>query len=371
MNEPNYEARRGKLIKKFREAEIDCLVISGVSNVRYLTGFTGDSSWLFLSSQHQILMSDTRYETQLEAECPGLDVEIRDASSTILDMAAKLILKSKAKRSGVEGDQLTVSQYSALEGRLTDSPAKLIPTSGLVERQREVKDKYELEQIRESIHIAERGISVVRSSLRPNQTETEIRYLLEASMRDFGGTGPAFEPIIGVGPTAALPHAHAGLRLVSEHPVLLVDWGAQNHSGYRSDLTRVFITGKPTKQIEHVYKIVLAAQEAAIKAIRPGAACVDVDRIARGMIADAGFGKFFGHGLGHGFGLDIHESLRMSPLSKQTFEPGMVVTVEPGIYLPGKFGVRIEDDILVTAQGCEVLSSVPREFEEAFVPFLA
>lgn len=371
MNEPNYEARRGKLIKKFREAEIDCLLISGVSNVRYLTGFTGDSSWLFLSSQHQILLSDTRYETQLADECPGLDVEIRDASSTILDMAAKLITKNKSKRVGIEGDQLTISQYAALEGRLTETPAKLISTSGLVERLREVKDKYELEQIRDAIHIAERGIAVVRSSLRPNQTETEVRYLLEASMRDFGGIGTAFEPIIGVGPTAALPHAHAGLRKISEHPVLLVDWGAQNHAGYRSDLTRVYITGKPTKQIEHVYKIVLAAQQAAIAAIRPGAACVDVDRIARGMIADAGFGKFFGHGLGHGFGLDIHESLRMSPLSKQVFEPGMVVTVEPGIYLPGKFGVRIEDDVLVTAHGCEVLSSVPREFEEAFVPFLA
>jgi Xaa-Pro aminopeptidase len=158
---------------------------------------------------------------------------------------------------------------------------------------------------------------------------------------------------------------------VDEHPVLLVDWGAAVPSGYRSDLTRVFLTGKPTKHIEKVYGTVLAAQQAAIAAIRPGVRCADVDRIARGMIADAGFGKFFGHGLGHGFGLEIHESVRMSPLSEQVFEPGMVVTVEPGVYLPGKFGVRIEDDVLVTSDGCEVLSSVPREFADSFAGFLA
>ena len=170
-------------------------------------------------------------------------------------------------------------------------------------------------------------------------------------MRSFGASGTGFEPIVGVGPTAALPHAHAGDRCVSEHPVLLIDWGASTKSGYRSDLTRVFITARPTKQIELVYKTVLQAQQAAIRAIRPGMKCADADKIARGIIEKAGFGKFFGHGLGHGFGLEIHEDVLVSPISGKTFEAGMVVTVEPGIYLPGKFGVRIEDDILVTPDG--------------------
>ncbi|MCA9049948.1 MAG: M24 family metallopeptidase, partial [Planctomycetaceae bacterium] len=246
-----------------------------------------------------------------------------------------------------------------------------VSAASAVEHLREVKDKWELQQIREAIRLAERGISVVRSSLRPDQTEQEVRYLLEAAMRDFGAAGPAFEPIIGVGPTAALPHAHAGSRRVSESPVLLVDWGAQTPSGYRSDLTRVFLTGKPTKEMRRVYDIVLKAQQTAIAAIRPGAECAAVDQIARKIIDDSGFGNFFGHGLGHGFGLDIHESVRMSPLSKQVFEPGMVVTVEPGIYLPGRFGVRIEDDILVTRDGHEVLTSVPREFDESMIEFLA
>lgn len=372
MNSPNYELRRNKLLRKLREQKesaVDSLLITGAANVRYLTGFTGDSSWLFLAAANTVMLSDSRYETQLADECAGLETAIRDASSTINEMAAKVIETAKVKRVGIESDYLTLTQHAALSGKIT--AAELVPTSGLVERLREVKDKWELEQIREAIHIAQRGIAVVRSSLRPDQTETEVRYLLEAAMRDFGGHGTAFEPIVGVGPTAALPHAHAGSRRISESPILLIDWGAQTKSHYRSDLTRVFITGKPTKQMEQVYKIVLAAQQAAIKAIRPGVKCAEVDRIARGMIADAGFGKYFGHGLGHGFGLEIHESVRMSPLSHQEFEVGMVVTVEPGIYLPGRFGVRIEDDILVTAGGNEVLSCVPREFEEAIVPFLA
>lgn len=366
---PNYPARRAKLIRELKKAEVDSLLLTGLANVRYLTGFSGDSSWLFLNSTTAVLLSDTRYETQLADECPGLDVEIRDAGSTINDLAARVAVKAKSKRLGFEGDHVSVNQLGELIRKITS--AELVATSGLVERLREVKDKWEIEQIRTAVGYAQRGLGVVRSSLNPHQTETEIRYLLESAMRSFGAAGTGFEPIVGVGPTAALPHAHAGERRVSEHPVLLIDWGASTKSGYRSDLTRVLITGKPTKQIQQVYNTVLAAQQAAIQAIRPGAKCVDVDKIARGMIERAGFGKYFGHGLGHGFGLEIHESVRMSPLSKQEFEPGMVVTVEPGIYLPGKFGVRIEDDLLITPDGNEVLSNLGREFEEAIVPFLA
>ncbi len=369
MTGPNFDARRGRLRRKLKESGAGSLLISGLSNVRYLTGFTGDSSWLLLNSSTTIMLSDTRYATQLADECPDLDVEIRDSGSTIFDLAAKVIGKTKERRIGFESDHLTVSQHQTLGEKITT--AELVATTELVERLREVKDKWEIEQIRTAVRCAERGISVVRSSLRPNQTESEIRYLLEASMRDFGAAGPAFEPIVAIGPTAAQPHAHAAERRVSESPVLLIDWGAQTKAGYCSDLTRVFFTAKPTKQMELVYRTVLTAQQAAIKAIRPGAKCIDVDRMARSLIEKAGFGGYFGHGLGHGFGLDIHESVRMSPISKQEFEPGMVVTCEPGIYLPGKFGVRIEDDILVTGSGNEVLSSVPREFEEVLVGFLA
>ena len=368
---PNYQSRRTKLLRDLKKADgnVESLLVSGLANVRYLTGFTGDSSWLFVNATDSILLSDTRYETQLGDECPGLDVLIRDAGNTIIDMAAKIVAKTKSKRVGFEADHTTVGVHRKLVEKITS--AELIATSGLVERLREIKDKWELEQIKAAIEYAQRGIGVVRSSLRADQTETEIRYLLEAAMRSFGANGTGFEPIVGVGPTAALPHAHAGSRRVDESPVLLVDWGAATKSGYRSDLTRIFITGKHTKQMELVYNTVLAAQQAAIKAIRPGAKCLDVDKIARGMIERAGFGKYFGHGLGHGFGLEIHEEVRVSPLSDREFEVGMVVTMEPGIYLPGKFGVRIEDDVLVTSDGNEVLSNLEREFEQAIVPILA
>ena len=369
MSGPNYNSRCAKLIRTFKSEGIEGLLVTGESNVRYLTGFTGDSTWLYVSKTKTILISDSRYTTQIANECPDMDVDIRDARKPMGDSVAEVLKKAKVKRVGFESAHMTIATYNGLAAKVDF--VELVETSGLTERLREVKDKWELEQIRSAIEMAERGIAVVRASLTRSQTEREVRYTLEAAMRSFGANGPGFEPIVGVGPTAALPHAHAGDLTVSESPVLLIDWGAETRTGYRSDLTRVFFTGKITKQMETVYKTVLKAHQKAIAAIKPGVACKTVDGIARKIIADAGFGNYFGHGLGHGFGLDIHESVRMSPLSEQVFEPGMVITVEPGIYLPGKFGVRIEDDILVTNDGHEVLSSVPREFDDAIVEFLA
>ncbi|MEZ6125148.1 MAG: Xaa-Pro peptidase family protein [Planctomycetaceae bacterium] len=369
MSGPNYSGRRSKLVKALKSVGADSILVTGLANVRYLTGFTGDSSWLFLSRTDSILISDSRYTTQISSECPDLDVDIRDARKTMTAAVADVVTKAAAKRIAFEADQLTVVQHQQLAGAIES--VELVASTGLTARLREVKDKWELNEIRQAVYMAERGIGVVRSSLSRQQTEQDIRYLLEAAMRSFGAAGPGFEPIVGVGPTAALPHAHAGHLTVGESPVLLIDWGAATHSGYRSDLTRVFFTGKVTKEMRTVYETVLRAQQQAIAAIRPGAQCRDVDSIARKIIADAGYEKFFGHGLGHGFGLEIHESVRMSPLAEQVLEPGMVVTVEPGIYLPGRFGVRIEDDILVTTDGYEVLSSVPREFDDAVVGFLA
>lgn len=369
MPGPNYSARRSRLIRSLKPHGIDGLLVTGEANVRYLTGFTGDSTWLLVSQKKTLLISDSRYTTQIKDECPDMDVDIRDASRPMAQATADVLKKAKIRQAGFEADHMTVSVLEGLRKKI-DS-AELKPTTGLTEKLREVKDKWELQQIRDAVEMAERGIGVVRAGLRQEQTEKDVRYVLEAAMRSFGATGPGFEPIVGVGPTAALPHAHAGDRRVGESSVLLIDWGAETPSGYRSDLTRVFFTGKVTKQMKTVYEVVLKAQQKAIAAIKPGAKCQAVDRIARTIIADAGYGKYFGHGLGHGFGLEIHESVRMSPLTDQVFEPGMVVTVEPGIYLPGKFGVRIEDDILVTNDGHEVLSSVPREFDDAIVEYLA
>lgn len=369
MSAPNYGARQKRLIRLFKEAGIDGLLITSEANVQYLTGFTGDSTRLFVGKKETILISDTRYTTQIARECSNLEVVIRDSSKTIQTSTAEVLNAATGNNIGFEAEQLSFAAFEGLAAAV-DS-VTFVPTSGLVERLRMVKDKWELVQIREAVHLAQRGIDVVKANLTLDQTELEIRYILEAAMRKFGANGPGFEPIVGVGPTAALPHAHAGHLQVKESPVLLIDWGAETQSRYRSDLTRVLITGKPTKEIRKVYNIVLEAHQRAIAAIRPGASCLDIDTLARTYIADSGYGDYFGHGLGHGFGLEIHESPRMSPLSDQILEPGMVITVEPGIYLPENFGVRIEDDILVTNDGHEVLTSVPREFDDAIIDYLA
>ncbi|MCA9060829.1 MAG: aminopeptidase P family protein [Planctomycetaceae bacterium] len=365
MSTPRYAQRRNKLLREIKAAGAAGMLVTAVSNVRYLTGFTGDSSWLLLSPSTTRLFSDTRYETQLATECPDLDVEIRDSGMTMNAAVSAAIAKIGLRNLAFEPDRMTVGQLTGLQ-KATEG-VDWLPLPAAVEQLREVKDKWELAEIRAAVRMAERGIAVTRASLVPEQSERDVRYLLEAAMRSFGANGPAFEPIIGVGPTGALPHAHAGQLRVSESPALLIDWGAETPSGYRSDITRVLFTAKPTALMRKVYQTVLDAQKAAIEAIRPGALCCDVDRIARSAIENAGYGKYFGHGLGHGFGLEIHESVRLSPLSQQVLEPGMVVTVEPGIYLAGQFGVRIEDDVLVTADGYEVLTSVPKELEEVIL----
>lgn len=369
MSAPNYGARRKRLIRLFKEAGIDGLLITSEANVQYLTGFTGDSTRLFVGKKEAILISDTRYTTQIARECSDLEVVIRDSSKTILVSTAEVLKAATGKNVGFEADQMSFAAFEGLSS-VAENVA-FVSTSGLVEQLRMVKDRWELTQIREAVHFAERGFEVVKANLTLDQTEQEIRYVLEAAMRKFGANGPGFEPIVGVGPTAALPHAHAGQLQVKDSPVLLIDWGAETKSRYRCDLTRTLITGKPTKEIRKVYNTVLEAHQRAIAAIRPGAACLDIDTLARKHIADSGYGRYFGHGLGHGFGLEIHESPRMSPLSDQILEPGMVITVEPGIYLPENFGVRIEDDILVTNDGHEVLTSVPREFDDAVIDYLA
>ncbi len=369
MSGPDFAARRNKLIRSLKPTGISALLVSSESNVRYLTGFTGDSSWLYVTRGATVLISDSRYSTQITDECPELDAEIIGVGKSMSEATAMVVKTTGSTQLGVEGNHLTVAQHAALIQKI-DS-ANLVVTDGLTERLRVIKDQWEIAEIRQAVYQAERGIAVTRARLRTEQTETEIRFDLEASMRHFGAAGPAFEPVVGIGPTAALPHAHAGHRRVDESPLLLIDWGAQTATGYRSDLTRVLFTGRITKKMQRVYTTVLAAQQAAIRSIQPGAVCKDVDAVARGIIAAAGYGRKFGHGLGHGIGLDIHEAVRLGPQSEKTLKPGMIVTVEPGIYLAGRFGVRIEDDVLVTRDGYEVLTSVPREFDDAIVEFLA
>lgn len=352
-------ARRSKLIQLIRKSGVGALLVTNPRNVTYLTGFTGEDSWLLIGASQLQLFSDSRFETQLKDECPEVPAEIRTSRTLLPDFLASLLPKFGLTRLGIESSSMTVGVRDLLAEKL--KPVEVVSQPGMVEELRMIKDSDEIRELRQAVHQAQRGFELMKSQLVLEQTEREAAHELEHGMRRFGALRAAFDPIIAVGDRAALPHYRAGLRQFSMAGFALVDWGAVSPGGYHSDLTRLLATSKLPPKLYNVYGVVLRAQQAGIAAIRPGARCQDVDAAARKVIEESGFGKYFGHGLGHGIGLDIHEGPRLSPISTDELKPGMVVTVEPGIYLPGVGGVRIEDDILVTRDGHEVLSSLPRQ----------
>lgn len=362
MPKDRFAGRRKKLLAKLRAEKLDALLVTNETNVTYLTGFTGDSSFLLLGRDVEILISDTRYSVQIKEECPGLAMYERDSSEKIIDSTVKVLAKHKPKRVGFESDTATHALWSQLQEKAEG--VEWVPTEELVLQLRQVKDAGEIAEIRQAVEQAERAFGLLVASLHPDMTEKQASFELEDAIRRFGGEGVAFHSIVAVGDRAALPHYRPASRRIGEADFVLIDWGALSSGGYRSDLTRVVATGKIRPKLERVYGVVLSAQKAAIAKMGPGVPCKEVDAVARNAIDEAGFGKNFGHGLGHGIGLEIHEEPRMSPISESVLEPGMVVTVEPGIYLSGWGGVRIEDDVLITRDGCEVLTSVPKELDE-------
>ncbi|MGE5191981.1 MAG: M24 family metallopeptidase [Deltaproteobacteria bacterium] len=357
--------RRQKLLHHLKNKPVEALLVSNETNVSYLTGFTGDSSYLLIGKGICTLISDGRYTTQIGQECPGMEVYIRPQTETVVVAAAKVVRKAKLRKLGVESDHLTLASFEKLKDVAKGIEPCLL--SGMIEELRQIKDADEVAQIRVAIRQAEKGFEVLRAQLTGEMTELQAAHLLEQAMRQFGAVVASFPPIVAVGARAALPHARPTTGLISASDFVLVDWGASAASGYKSDLTRILVTGKISPKLEKVYRVVLKAQQAGIKAIRPGARCCDVDSAARRVIEEAGFGKQFSHGLGHGIGLNIHEAPRFSAAFETRLKPGMVVTVEPGIYMEGWGGVRIEDDCLVTRQGAEVLTSVPKDFSQIVV----
>jgi Xaa-Pro aminopeptidase len=353
--------RRENLARTFESAHIDALLVSSISNVRYLTGFTGTDATALVTRDRAIILSDGRYATQLVEECPELERHIRPVGTTMNDAIAELVPKLGLQRLGFEANHLTVANFEELKGK--HKSGEWLGVKDKVEALRAIKDDEEIGAIREAIRVAERAFTMLRAGLRHDESEKDAADALEGYLRRCGATAAAFPPVVAVGQRAALPHARpsAGVRIRSADFVL-VDWGARGDA-YKSDLTRVLVTGKVAPKFEQVYRTVLAAQERGIAAIRPGVTARDVDAEARSVIEEAGFGGFFDHGLGHGLGLEIHEAPLLRKDSNVTLEPGMVITVEPGIYLPGWGGIRIEDDVLVTPDGCEVLTHVSKSLE--------
>jgi Xaa-Pro aminopeptidase len=370
----NYARRRQRLARQLGPAGLDAILVSHPVNVTYLTGFSGEASYLIVGRKRALMVSDGRFTTQLAEECPGLDVHIRPPSQMTVPEVAKVLTTLGVRKVGFESSHLTVADLEWLK-ELAPT-VNWAPTKRWVEELRAVKDALEVAQIREAIGAAERAFTVFKAALGPDDTEKQLADRMEQYVRQVGATGTSFPTIVGVGPRSGLPHAPLTDARVAAADFLLVDWGAAGRF-YKSDLTRMIVTrrswfrpaharpGRADQKLAKVYGTVLAAQAAAIAAVRPGARARDVDAAARTVIADAGYGAAFSHGLGHGIGLQVHEAPNLRASSEDVLAAGMVVTVEPGIYLAGWGGVRIEDDLLLTPDGCDVLTTLPRDLTAA------
>ena len=371
----DFASRRERLWQTAQTDGLDAVLITNSHNVTYLTGFSGDSSFVILDRGKPLLVSDGRYRQQIAEECPGLEAFIRGPERTTTDAAMEQLQAMAPRTIGYESGHLTMDEFQKFSDGVKTAAWK--PSPDRVEQLRRVKDESEIAQIRQAIRIAERAFAMFRALLRPTDNEKDLTDAMESYVRRAGGKQTAFSTIVAVGPRAALPHAPPSVNTVSENPVLLVDWGAQG-AFYKSDLTRILWTynnvnfprGRtPSDKLRAVHAIVKEAQRRAIATMRPGASSKEVDTIARGYIKDQGYGELFNHGLGHGFGLQIHEAPFFRPNVDVKLEAGMVATCEPGIYVPGEFGVRIEDDVLITPDGAEVLTHCPRELDECIVEF--
>jgi len=372
----DYPAQRRQQLAQMLSAQgLEAMLVTNPVNVTYLTGFSGESSFLLLGRERILLVSDARFTKQIAEECPGLEMHIRPTEQSILQATALVLTKLGFRSVGFESGHVTVGDCEALRELAPAVTWKL--SRDPVEKLRALKDPSGVAQIREAIRIAEKAFDAFRAFLRPEDSEKALCDALEQYVRRCGGRCTSFPSIVAVGERAALPHAPATDRKVGAADLVLVDWGASGRF-YKSDLTRVLAprknsafapSGGGSTKLEEIYDVVLRAQRQALRKIRPGVKAHEVDAEARSVIAAAGFGGFFGHGLGHGLGLQVHEAPSLRPNSDAVLQAGMVVTVEPGIYLPGWGGVRIEDDVLVTLEGCEVLTTVAKELHDVILDF--
>ena len=358
--------RINRLTEKMQQEGLDAALITNEVNVRYLTGFTGDSTYLLLGGEIPVLLSDGRYESQIASQCPGFEARIRSPSDLLPDLtreALKSIRHGTTQKPtvGIEAQHLTLASYRKLIDGI--SAVSFVETLGLVETLRMIKDDSEIATTRFAVKVAQEAFSEVIPQVQANWTELELVYALEASMRSRGAEGCSFAPIVGAGPGAALPHYQPSDRRIGGASCLLIDWGALC-DGYASDLTRTLKLSASGDAFARAHEVVLEAQLAAISAIKPGVSTREVDNAAREVLRAAGMEKAFKHGLGHGVGLQIHESPRMSAVGDDPLQSGMIITVEPGVYFDGEFGIRIEDDVLVTETGCEVLSDLPKGLDD-------
>jgi Xaa-Pro aminopeptidase len=347
--------RLNRLRQVLVEQHLDAILISQPENRRYLSGFTGSAGWLFVTADRAVLITDFRYYEQVGREAP--DWELARITDNFQKLIPELSATAGIHRLGFESQHVTVDQLATWTQATPD--LEWAPLKDTVELLRMIKDESEVEAMRRAAALTDAALAHTLALLRPGMTEQQVAWEIESAMRTKGASKVAFDLIVAAGPNGALPHARPGDRTIRAGEPIVIDIGCMV-DGYCSDLTRTVCLGEPSDHYLAVWDLVLQAQQAAEAAIRPGVTGVEADAVARNLIAEAGYGDRFGHGLGHGVGLAVHEKPGAGRLSTDTLQAGMSLTVEPGIYLPGEFGVRIEDLVIIRQEGIEILSGAPK-----------
>ncbi|PQV64939.1 Xaa-Pro aminopeptidase/Xaa-Pro dipeptidase [Abditibacterium utsteinense] len=353
----NYSFRLQNLRVQLSKLKCDALAVTHLTNVRYLCGFSGSSAMILITPDAAHFITDFRYRSQAQAQV-GAYLKVHIAERGLWQEAAKILKKNGAARVGFEAQHTSVAAWQEIQ-KLLGQSMETSATSMAVENLRLIKDEDEVKVIRDAVRIADETLAEVLELLRPGLSEREVALAIEQGVRARGASGLSFDTIVASGARGALPHGVASDKLLKNGDMITIDMGAK-FNDYCSDMTRTVCLGKANARQKEIYEITYRAQVAACKAITAGFGCKAADAVARKIISDAGYGKDFGHGLGHGVGIDIHEAPRLAKTGKGNLETGMIVTSEPGIYLAEFGGVRIEDMLLVTPDGAEILTQTPK-----------
>ncbi|MDP3731536.1 MAG: Xaa-Pro peptidase family protein [Candidatus Omnitrophota bacterium] len=342
-----------KIYAKLSKDNLNGLILSSPANISYLTNYTSRDSYFLISNKSNIYFTDSRYIEEAKENLKRLAL-VRNVNGSIFKILADACIDLGLKRIGFEERYLSFASHKKLKEKL-NKRGDLVPTCGLVEGLRQIKTAEELEKIKKAIQITIKAFEFIKDFISPGKKETDVAGELERFIRYNGARTSAFGIVVASGPNSSFPHHLTSQRKIGKNEPVLVDMGV-DYLGYKSDLTRVFFLGKINAAVKKIYTIVSQAQEKAIKEIKPAVHKNKIDTAARQYIIQKGYGGFFGHSLGHGIGLEVHEEPRISRKAEGILKPGMIFTVEPAIYLPDKFGIRLEDMVLVTEKGCKVLS---------------
>lgn len=344
-----------KLREALKEHGLDALLVTNPYNRRYVTGFTGSAGVAVVSAEDAVFITDFRYTEQAAVQVRGFRIVKHE--KTIIEEVANQVEQMKIKTLGFEKDNVSFGTYELYNDKVD---ADLKAVSGIVEKLRMVKSADEIEILKQAAEIADDAFAHICTFIKPGVTELEVSNELEMFMRKQGATSSSFDIIVASGERGALPHGVASDKVIQSGEMVTLDFGAL-YNGYISDITRTVAVGEPSEKMKEIYEVTLTAQELALEKIKPGMTGIEADAIARDYIKSKGYGEAFGHSTGHGIGLEVHELPGLSFRSETVLEPNMAVTVEPGIYLPGIGGVRIEDDILITEDGNVRLTHSPKE----------